>query len=257
MKKLILVLLCFAVGFLASCQKQTTVDDVVAMLTEAQGGAQKLAEITDQVSTWEFTMHVMPPGMPEGVEGPMTSPMSITAKRPNKLRFDTYGPDGSIVASQCFDGTTGWNMQGGERADMSEEETQEYAIMASTWIDGFVNYADKGFTLELLPDEMVDDQNYMVLQASTEAGHPQKYYINPETHLIERQAGEMRDMGGEMKPMVMTLKDYQMVDGIAMSYDVALLNEDGSLVWEARLKDAKHNTGLEDTAFMAGELSAK
>ncbi|MFQ5674392.1 MAG: outer membrane lipoprotein carrier protein LolA [bacterium] len=257
MKKLVPILLCFAVAFLISCQKQTTVDDVVAMVTEAQGGAQKLAEITDQVSTWEFTMHQLPPGVPEGFEGPMTSPMTITAKKPNKLRFDTYGPDGSVVASQCFDGTTGWNMQGGERTDMGEEETKEYAIMASTWIDGFVNYADKGLTLELLPDEVVDGQTYMVLQSSTEGGHPQKYYINPETHLIERQAGEMRDMSGEIKPMVMTFKDYKMVDGVAMTYDVALLNEDGSLIWEAKLKEAKFNTGVEDAAFMPGELSAK
>ncbi len=124
MKKLIALLLCCGVGFLMSCQQQTTADDVVNMMTEASGGAEALAASTDQVITAGFTMHVMPPGVPEGVEGPMILPTTMTAKRPNKIRMDVYGPEGSIVYSRCYDGTTGWIMDMGQRKDMTEAQLQ-------------------------------------------------------------------------------------------------------------------------------------
>ncbi len=120
MKKLIPLLLCCAFSVFMSCQQQTTADDVVNMMTEASGGAEAMAASTDQVVTMELTMHVMPPGVPEGAEeGPMTMPMSWTAKRPNKIRIDIYGPDGSVVHSECYDGTAGWNMDMGQRTDMT------------------------------------------------------------------------------------------------------------------------------------------
>ncbi len=257
MKKLIALLLCSGVGFLMSCQQQTTADDVVNMLTEASGGAAKLAETMDQVSSWEMTTHIMPPEMPEGMEGPMTMPMTITAKRPNKIRFDTHGPDGNVSGSSCFDGTMGWSMQMGQKKDMPEAQLQETETMAATWLDGFVNHQDKGLTLELLADEMVDEQNYMVLQVTDKHGSAQKYYINPESHYIERQAGEMANMAGGKEQMTMTFKDYKMVEGVAMCHHVAQHNAEGEIIWEATLKEVKHNTGVEDAAFMSEPMSMK
>ncbi len=256
MKKLLFLLLCLIVG-LMSCQQQTTADDVVNMMTEASGGAAKLAETMDQISNWEMTMHIMPPGMPEGMEGPMTMPMTITAKRPNKIRFDTYGPDGNVSGSSSFDGAMGWSMQMGQKMDMPEKQLQETETLASTWFDGFVNHYDKGFTLELLADEMLDEQNYMVLQVTDKHGSVQKHYINSESHYLERQTGEMANMAGESEQMSMTFKDYKMVDGVAMCHHVAQFNADDEMIWEATLKDVKHNTGVEDAAFMSEPMSMK
>ena len=43
----------------------------------------------------------------------------------------------------------------------------------------------------------------------------QKHYINPETHFIERQSGNMDNLTGELQPSVITFKNYKIVDGIA------------------------------------------
>jgi len=257
MKKLIALLLCCGVGFLMSCQQQTTADDVVNMMTEASGGAEALAALTDHVSTGEFTMHEMPPGMPEGVEGPMTLPMTITAKRPNKIRMDFYGPEGSIVHSRCYDGTTGWIMEAGQREDMTEAQLQGIESMATTVFDGYLNYQDKGFTLELLADEVVDEQNYMVLQVTDKHDNVKKFYINPETHFIERESGNMDNFAGEWEPMVNILKDYRMVDGIAWSHHGAQHNATGEMIVEWTFKEVKHNTGVDDAVFIAEAMSAK
>ena len=257
MKKLIALLLCCGVGFLTSCRQQTTADDVVNMMTEASGGAEALAALTDQVTTWEMTMHVMPPGAPEGVEGPMTLPMTMTRKRPNKIRMDVYEPQGSIVHSECYDGTTGWIMDMGQRKDMTEAQLQEIESSVATFFDGYLNYQDKGFTLELLADEVVDEQNYMVLQVTDKYDNVQKCYINPKTHFIERQSGNMVNFAGEWEPMVITSKDYKMVDGIAFPHHIAWHDANGEMICESTLKEVKHNTGVDDAVFMAEAMSEK
>ncbi len=244
MKKLITLLLCCGVGFLMSCQQETTVDDVINMVTEARGGTEALAALTDAVITGEMTM----------AEGPMTTPATVTIKRPNKIRGDFYGPEGSIVASRCSDGTTGWIMGMGQRQDMPEALRQELESMATTWFDGYLNYQDKSFTLELLADEVVDEQNYIVLQVTDKHDNVQKCYINPETHFIERRSGNMYS-GGELQPMVLTFKDYKMVDGIAWWHHMAQHNASGEMILELTVKEVKHNTGVDDAFFMAEAMS--
>ncbi len=249
MKKLIALLLCCGVGFLMSCRQQTTADDVVNMMTEARGGAEALAALTDAVITGEMTM----------AEGPMTTPVTMTIKRPNKMRADFYGPEGSIVGSRGYDGTTGWIMKMGQRQDMPEALQQEFESMATTFgfFDGYLNYQDKGFTLELLADEVVDEQNYMVLQVTDKHDNVKKCYINPETHFIERVSGNMPYSGGELQPMVLTFKDYKMVDGIAWWHHMAQHLASGEMIYELTLKEVKHNTGVDDAVFMAEAESEK
>ncbi len=256
MKKLIFLLLCFGVG-LMSCAQQSPEDQFVYNNVQACGGAEKLASIMDQVGTWEFTMHVLPEGMPEGFEGPMTGPMTITYKRPNKIRFDMYGPDGSIMSTGCFDGTEGWDMQGGQRIDHNEAQLHETESMAATWIDGFLNYQEKGYKLAVMPDEMVDEQNCNVIQVTDKYGTVQTNYVDPETSYIIRTSGQMVNYEGELAPMSMTLQDYGMVDGIAIPHHVAQYSESGEMLWETRLKEVKHNTGVEDSYFMAEVTSMK
>lgn len=279
MKQVLVVVLGLGMGLLFSCGKQATVDDVVQMITQASGGAETLQSINDQVSTWDFTMHMMPP-MPEsamaegGEEHPMEQsaehpgeemgemtghpmPMTITYKRPNKIRFDTMGPDGSVVWSSCYDGEKGWEMQMGHQKEFSEAQLQETETMAATWMDGFLNYQEKGLTLALLPNEIVDGKKYMVLQSTDKHGNIQKYYIDEATHLIERQAGEMVSMEGNKEPMYMTFKDYKMVDGVNMAQHVAQYTDSGEMIWEATLKEVKHNTGVDDAVFAMQPMTAK
>ncbi len=140
---------------------------------------------------------------------------------------------------------------------MPEALQQEFESLATTWFYGYLNYQDKGFTLELLADEVVDEQNYMVLQVTDKHGNVKKHYINPETHFIEKESGNMENFAGEWEPMVVTLKDYKMVDGIAGPHHLALHNATREIIWEFTLKEVKHNTGVDDAVFMAEAMSEK
>jgi outer membrane lipoprotein-sorting protein len=249
MKKLIALLLSCGVGFLISCQQQTTVDDVVNMMTEANGGAEALAAVTDQVITGEMTIH--------SAEGTPTLPVTMTAKRPDKIRWDLYDPEGSIIYSMCYDGITGWGMEMGQRIDVTGARLQEIEGSAITFLDGFLNYQDKGYILELLADEVVDDQNYTVLRVTDKYDNVLKYYINPETHFQERTSGNMVNDAGEWESMLMTFKDYTMVDGITFPHHMTHYNATGEMVWEMTVKEVKHNTGVDDAIFTAEEMPEK
>lgn len=284
MKKLMLLAGCWAALCLVACEKQTTADDVVMMVTEASGGAEKLQSIGDQVSTWAFSMEMpaMPPAemmageemdssesMEEMEEDEEMDPMDesavgqmqemdlvITYKRPDKLRMDMKDAGGSMVMSSVFDGSRGWESMMGQVADKPEVELQSDKMMAETWIDGLYNYDEKGYTVELLPNETMDGKEYTVLQA-TKDENVQKYFIDAETHHIVRQEGEMLNMEKQMEPMYMTFSDFEMMDGMAMPKHVAQYKENGELVWEATVKNVQNNVGVSDEAFMAEATSMK
>ena len=307
MRRLLLLTLCCAVLFAFGCEKQLTVDDVVMKTTQATGGADSLAAITDQVSTWNFAMQMMMPmeaamepaempaeemaeegteetageemaeeevageemaeegeageemaeeGMPAGEMDNMD--MVITFKRPNKIRFDFMMPGAAeAVMSSGYDGTVAWEMAHGQIQQKSEMETKMDAEMAATWLDGFQNYKEMGYTLELLPNEMVGEQDCVVLKGTNKDGNVQTYYYDAKTYHLVRQAGDMLNMQKVMEPMYMVFGDYDTANGISGPSYVAQHLADGEMVWEATQKDVKHNTGVQDDVFAAPDMTMK
>ena len=101
MKRFICLLCMMALVSFTACAKKTTVDDVVNKMTQSLGGAEKLASIQDQVSTWDMMMN-----MPMGGDSmaTMNGMMTITYKSPNKIKFEAMGPDGATMFAGVFDG---------------------------------------------------------------------------------------------------------------------------------------------------------
>ncbi|MFQ5709543.1 MAG: outer membrane lipoprotein carrier protein LolA [bacterium] len=265
MRRLVVLIVLGFVGAFLGCAKEQTVDGIVAKITEASGGAEALAAVQDQVGDWDFTMKIMPPMETEAKAGehaemqglPPTMPMKITFKRPHKIRFDFLEPDGTPMMSSVYDGESGWESKMGQTTAMNEDQLHETETMAATWLDGLKNYKDLGMTLTKLPNETVDNQEYLVLQSTDKYGSVQKYYINPTTYYVERQSGEMVNMQGQKEQMTMVFKDYKKADGLATPNYVAQYNKDGEMIWEATLKEVKFNTGVADDVFMTTAVSAK
>jgi hypothetical protein len=57
--------------------------------------------------------------------------------------------------------------------------------------------------------------------------------------------------------MVMTYKDYKMLDDIAFPGYGVQHNASGEMIMEFTVKEVKHNTGVEDAFFTAEEVSEK
>lgn len=246
MRKCISVLAFFVSISMLACSQQPTVDSIVSKMTEAQGGAEALAAIEDQVSTWESNA-VVPMGDSTVT---MAGEMTITFKRPNKLKFESKMPDGTLMYASVFDGTAGWMSMGGQVREMTEAEIQENAALADIWIDGWHNYAEKGMKVELLPDSTIDGKTYHVIQATDKYGNASLNFCNPENSMVEKMAGEGTDpMTMEKAPYTMTFADYASYDGFMMAKVVKSFDADGKMMFESTLKEVQKNVGVSDDAF--------
>jgi len=247
MKRSVYVLCSLAVLMFVACAKKTTVDDVVNKMTQALGGAEKLASIQDQVGTWDMVMGGVPMGDSMGT---MNGSMVITYKSPNKIKFEGMGPDGSVMFATVFDGTSGWQMAMGQARDMSPAEIQESTTLAETWATSFHDYAKKGMTLMLMPDSTMNGTSYHVMKATDRFGNTSTSYCNAQTGLCERMDGEGTNPETQEKQAhTMTFSDYAAFDGVMLSKKVVSHDMQGNLMFDATLKEVKHNTGVSDEAF--------
>ncbi len=235
--------------FAVSCAKKPTVDDVVRKQVQTQGGAAALAAITDQVSKWEAKFTIP---MDDSIVT-ATAEMIITYKRPNKIKFEMFNPDGSTASATVLDGAQGWQyMMGQGVREMIQAEMDENLALAETWIDGFHDYAAKGTKLELLPDSTLEGKSYSVLRVTDRFGNASMNYCDPQTGLAERMESNMTDpMSMTKKPSVMTFTNYTAFEGFKAAGLFKQYDEKGALMFEATLKELKNNAGVADEAFAA------
>ena len=246
MRTLVTILLCLTLGLVFGCAYEPTADSVVADMTSAQGGAEKLAATTDQVTSWDFTMHM---GPPQAVG--MVMPMTITYKKPDKLRFDGE-MNGQVIFSACYDGEKYWEMEMGQHKEGTPEQVQESQFNAATWL-GLHDYQNSGLTLELLPDDSLDGSAYTVLKTTHENGFSHNLYIDKASKMVVRSVGPMANPEGGFIQSYMVMSDYKMADGFPLAHHVAQYTEEGAMIWEATMTGAQHNTGVEDSFFMMPE----
>jgi outer membrane lipoprotein-sorting protein len=235
----------------AACAKKATVDDVVNKMVQTLGGAEKLASMQDQVSTWDSEMT-----MPMGDSAmTMNAVMTITYKRPNKIKFESVDQNGNVGYISIFDGASGWvylvGMDGqGAWRDMMPEEVKETTTLAETWADCWHNYTAKGLTLALLADTTMDGKAYHRVQATDKFGNVSMNYCDAQTGLVERTDAEMFDAASMQKaPTVMLFTEYASHDGFMVAGKYTQRDASGTTMFVATLKEVKYNTGVADEAF--------
>jgi len=234
----------------AGCATKTTVDDVVNKMTQSLGGAEKAASIQDQVSTWDTNMTMKMEGDSSMT---MSGPMTITYKRPNKIKFETKDQNGHVGYLSVFDGTNGWiymvGPTGPSLRDMSPAEIQETTILAENWVGGWHGYAEKGFKLALMSDTTMNGKAYHRLQATDRFGNVSMNYNNAQTGLCERTDADLTNSMAMKTAYVRTFTDYAAHDGLMMAGKFMQRDVQGMETFKAILKEVKHNTGLADDAF--------
>ncbi len=249
-KSIVLSALVVCLVFVA-CAQKPTVDDMVNKIVQAYGGKEKMASIQDQVATWDSQTTV-----PMGDSSmTMSGVMTITFKRPNKIKFESQDQSGAVVFSQVFDGTNGWvymmGPTGPNARDMSPAEIQEMTILAETWVEGWHDYAAKGFKLAMLSDTTMNGKAYHRIHATDRFGNASVNYCDTQTSMMERTDAEMTDpMTMQKVPSVMTFTGYAAHDGWMMPQKVASYDASNNPMFEMALKEVKNNTGVADDTFV-------
>jgi len=184
-----------------------TADEVVARYIKAIGGRKALDAVKTQRRTGKNSM-----------AGGMEMPFVMEFKKPNKFRaeFTMQG----MTAIQAFDGTTGWMVipfQGSDEPQkMPPEQAEEMKDQAD--MNGpLVDYARKGYKLELEGKDQVDGTDAYKLKLTKKDGTVEYYFLDAEYFLPIKIKGK-REVQGTTVEYEATPGDYKKVGDLLLAH---------------------------------------
>ena len=215
-----------------------TVDEIIEKHIEAEGGVEALKSKNSMRLTASFEM--------QGTLGTMT----IFRKRPNMLRNDVTIQGSSMVDS--FDGVTRWKVNPFIGITTPVKGTPEEIVQAADQADfdgPFVDAASKGYKIELVGKEMVDDKEAYHLKLTSRSGREQDVYIDVTSyHEMRRIRKSQTEMGEETTDL--RSSDYRVVDGVAVAHSVRVT---GPMDINITVEKIEWNVDLPDSLFRMPE----
>ncbi|MDC7998333.1 outer membrane lipoprotein-sorting protein [Gilvibacter sediminis] len=236
--KTLSILLVMALAVPAQAQ---TVDEILNNYFENTGGA----DAWNNLESLEMTAMANAQGM----EIPVTMIQTKEGKMMLKINFQ-----GQEIVQQAYDGETLWSTnfmtQQPEKADA--ETTANMKLQTEDFPSPFLNYKEKGFTVELLGEEVKEGTDCYKIKLTQkprmvdgkEVPNVSFYYFEKENFVpimseVEIPSGPM---AGQMS--VSTMSDYQEVDGLYFPFDMGMGGQ------AIMIKDIKLNPDLDDSMFV-------
>jgi len=129
-------------------------------------------------------------------QGGMEIPFTMYQKRPQRLR--TEGTFQGMTVLSVYDGEKGWSLNpftgNTEPQEMPVDQIDQVKDQAE--IDGyFFNYEQKGYKLELLPDEQIEDKTMHVIKVTKQNNEVVTNYLDAETFFISKSRVHMKIQG--------------------------------------------------------------
>lgn len=222
----------------AVAQGDMTVDEIIAKNIETRGGYDALKAVK--------SAHIS--GTMGG--GGMEMPFTMDFKRPMMLRmeFTMQGMTGIMA----YDGTDGWSvmpfMGKTDPEPMAEDQLKQVQDQAD-FIDGvFVDYKDKGHTIELVGKEDVEGTEAYKLKITKKNGDIVYSYLDTEYFLEFKQETKTQMMGTEAN-VTISIGDYKEVDDIVLAHSIEATAEGAPAGQVLTLKEVKLNADLGDDHF--------
>jgi outer membrane lipoprotein-sorting protein len=247
-----------------------TADEVVSKFLEASGGKEKLSSINtlqyNQLIRFKSPM------------GEMEIPLKYYKEKNKLFRLETslqLGPQ-TMNFYTVINDTSGYVMvpanpmfgsEGGLQKMSEKDRVQQlYQLDASGMFSALVNYAAKGYKVELLKDEKVNKEDAYKLKQTLSAGQEIIYFINKATNMVVRMdskgamAASMSGMGSMMSGMggggrmdkmevSMLYSDYRDIDGLKFPTKVIIKSAMGDL--ESEISNIKVNKTIEPALYKA------
>ncbi|MFN3299783.1 MAG: hypothetical protein B7Y37_03000 [Sphingobacteriia bacterium 28-36-52] len=205
MKKILLsVLVVFAA--LASVSAQTA-DEVINKYVAAIGGADK----------WSKIQSLKVEGQIE-VQG-LAIPFTMQAVHMKGMRVDAEFQGNKII--DITTPTKGWSqnpLMGKSSLEAITADELKTKLDELDVQDEFVNYKEKGSTVEYLGKEEEEGTSYHKVKLTTKNGNEKTYYFDLTTNLIYKEETTVKQQGQEMKQSVKYLDYKTLENGIKMAF---------------------------------------
>jgi hypothetical protein len=205
MKKILLsVLVVFAA--VASLSAQTA-DEVINKYVTAIGGADK----------WSKIQSLKVEGQIE-VQG-LAIPFTMQAVHMKGMRVDAEFQGNKII--DITTPTKGWSqnpLMGKSSLEAITPEELKSKLDELDVQDEFVNYKEKGSTVEFLGKEEEEGTSYNKVKLTTKNGNEKTYYFDLVTNLIYKEETTTKQQGQEVKSSVKYLDYKTLENGIKMAF---------------------------------------
>ena len=232
-------------GFAVPTQAQT-VDEILNNYFENTGGI----EAWNKLEAMQMTAMANAQGM----EIPVTVIQTKDGKMLIKINFQ-----GQEIVQQAYDGETMWATnfmtQQPEKADA--EATANMKLQTKDFPSPFLNYKEKGFTVELLGEEVKEGtETYKIkltqaprMVDGKEVPNVSFYYFEKENFVPIMSETEIPSGPAAGQMAVSTMSDYQEVDGLYFPFDMGMGGQ------SIMVKDIVLNPDLEDAMFAFPETA--
>ncbi|WP_347925879.1 outer membrane lipoprotein-sorting protein [Pontimicrobium sp. SW4] len=216
MKTIKLLLVALLVITFSQVSAQTA-DEIIASYYENTGGLENWKKLEGITMSAKVN------------QGGMEIPLAITQLKSGK-QMTVINFQGKEIKQGVFDGEVLWSdnfmTQKAEKSD--KETTDNMKIQAMDFPDAFLNYKEKGYTLELLGKENLDGTETFKLKLTKkplivegkEEENSSIYYFDAENFVplvvhTEVRMGPQKGMISEIK-----MSDYQEVDGLYFPFSL-------------------------------------
>jgi outer membrane lipoprotein-sorting protein len=222
-----------ALGLVAGLRaSDQTVDELIARNLESKGGLARMRAVQTSKQTSRMNM--------QGME----SPLVVYAKRPNMVRQEIS--TGGRTMIMAFDGVTPWvvNPLVGSTTPIQLTGPQADSLRQDADFDGpFVDYRDKGLTIELVGTETLGTAKVHHLKLTSRKGVIQHYYLDATTALEVKLVTETDTATVEQE-----FSDFREVEGIKFPF-VIRTSINGMKQGEIRVEKVEFNVKLDDALF--------
>lgn len=217
--------------------------EIIQRNTQAVGGQKAI----ESVKSIEISLRIEEPKF--------TIEAEYVADRKGRMRIDVYS--GKLrVYTEAFDGLKGWQLGvQGKAKDSTQQGSAAllHGIASPGKLYGLHEMTALGHTLKLLSRERIGGVNYHVIELTFADGYSLKYYVNPQSWLIDRSRG-LRALHPDMDPALTVIESrflsYRSIESVARAFRTEEWDvEKEQCLQKGTIKRIKCNVQLPDSLF--------
>ncbi|MCK5401997.1 MAG: outer membrane lipoprotein-sorting protein [Flavobacteriaceae bacterium] len=216
MKTLKLLLVALIVGFTTQINAQTA-EEIINTYFENIGGLETLKKVEGIKMTAKVN------------NGGMEIPIEIIQLKSGK-QMTVINFQGKEIKQGVFNGETLWSTnfmtQKAEKSDA--ETTANMKLNANDFLDPFIDYKEKGYTIELLGNETIDGAETFKIKLTKEPitvdgieeADVNFFFFDVDNFVPIAMQSEIKSGQGKGMTLEITMSDYQEVDGIYLPFSM-------------------------------------